>query len=80
MYLDDFDTTYFTSGWDQCCRQYKGVSRTVYTGCRIRFPLTVTLYLDWTKPHRFYTDTDGTVARKKQTYIEMLRMHILKDY
>ena len=46
LYLDDFDKTYFTPGWDQCCRQYKGVSRTIYTGCKVRFPLTMTLYLD----------------------------------
>ena len=62
LYLDDFDTTYFRPGWDQCCRQYKGVDTTIYTGCKIRFPLTVTLYLDWTRSCRFYTDSDDTVV------------------
>ena len=28
--IDDFDLTYFTPGWDQCCRQYKVVANTVY--------------------------------------------------
>ena len=80
LYLDDFDKTYFTPGWDQCCRQYKGVSRTIYAGCKVRFPLTITLYLDWTKPSRFYIDnTDKIIVRKKQIYIEMIRVQIVKD-
>jgi len=68
LYIDDFDSTYLTLGWNQCCRQYKGVSRTDYTDCKIRFPLTVTLYLDL------------TIVRKTQTYIEMIKMHIVKEY
>ena len=37
LYLDDFDTTYFTPGWDRCCSQYKVVRRTIYTGYKVRF-------------------------------------------
>ena len=80
--FDDFDSTYFKPGWDQCCRQYKGVIKTVYTGCRIEFPLTVTLYLDWTKPERFYKDDNsGTIVKKKRIFVEMIKININKsDY
>ena len=77
--IEDFDSTYFTPGWDQCCRQYKGVANTVYTGCRLKFPLTITLYLDWTKPERFYKDNDGTVVKKKRTFIEMISVDLDKE-
>ena len=49
------------------------VTRTIYTGCKVRFPFTITLYLDWTKTSHFYIDNiDNTIARKKQTYIKMI--------
>ena len=77
--IEDFDSTYFVPGWDQCYRQYKGVATTLYTGCRIRFPLTVTLYLDWTKPERFYKDSNGTVVKKKCIFVEMVKINLNKE-
>ena len=35
LYLDDFNTTYFPLGWDQCSKQHKEVDTTTYTGCKI---------------------------------------------
>ena len=80
--FDDFNSTYFTPGWDQCCRQYKGVAQTVYTSCRIEFPLTIALYLDWDKPEQFYKDDNSeTIVKSKRTFVEMIRININKsDY
>ena len=78
--FDDFDSTYFTPGWDQCCRQYKGVAKTVYTGCRIEFPLTIILYLDWDKSKRFYKDNNSeTIVKSKRTFVEMIKININKS-
>lgn len=33
-------------------------------------------YLDWTKSHRFYTDSEDAIVRKKQTYTEMIRIQV----
>ena len=77
--LEDFDSTYFSTGWKQTLRQYTGQQQTKYTGCRVVFPLDATLYLDYTKQKWFYYDTNGHRHTKKRTFVEMVRFKFIKE-
>ena len=61
--LEDFGSTYFSTGWEQTLRQYTGQQQTKYTGCRVVFPLDATLYLDYTKG-------SPTVAKSRTPYLK----------
>ena len=45
--LEDFDSTYFSTGWEQTLREYTGQQQTKYTGCRVVFP-----HCTWTLQNR----------------------------
>ena len=77
--LEDFDSTYFSTGWEQTLREYTGRQQTKYTGCRVVFPLDTTLYLDFTKQKRFYYDANGHRHTKKRTFVEMVRFKFIKE-
>ena len=44
----------------------------------IVFPIKIQCYLQWTRPKGFVKNNDGTVTPKQRTFIEMLRVYIVK--
>ena len=79
LVLGDFDEQYFPLGWNQWCRQYGTDDNQSYYGHSIVFLLKVHRYLQWTRPNSFIKLSDGTVRQKQKTFLEMIRVDIIKE-
>ena len=77
--LGDFDEQYFSLGWNQWCRQYGTDDNPSYYGHSIVFPLKVHSYLQWTRQNSFMKLPDGTVQQKQRTFLEMIRVDVIKE-
>ena len=81
LYKTDFDPQYFQPGWDVSFQEYKGVSRTIYNGSKVVYPVLVRPYLNWTKKNCFFLkENDCNFSHKPLIFVEMLRLYIeIKD-
>ena len=77
--LGDFNNDYFPYGWNQWYQQYGSSTNACYYGRTIVFPIKIQCYLQWTQPKGFVKNNDGTVTPKQRTFIEMLRVYIVKE-
>ena len=75
---DDFNSDYFPYGWNQWYRKHGDGDSVRYYGRTIVFPVRIECYLQWTRPNGFVMNTDNTVTPKQQTFVEMLRVDIVK--
>ena len=75
--LEDFNNDYFPYGWNQWYKQHGNSGQ--YYGHTIVFPIRIACYLQWTRPNGFVKNSDGTVRPKQCTFIEMLRVYIVKS-
>ena len=78
MTLDDFNSDYFPYGWNQWYRKHDDGDNVRYYGRIIVFPVEIKSYLQWTRPNGFVMNTDNTITPKQQTFVEMLRVDIVK--
>ena len=77
--IADFNNDYFPYGWNQWYRKYGSTAHARSCGRTIVFPIRMTCYLQWTRPNGFVKTLDGTLQQKQHTFIEMIRVHIVKD-
>ena len=75
--LQDFSSTHFPPGWDQCYRQFGSVNQT-WRGRCIVFPLSVRCVLRWSGRSSFVRQQDGTFTPKPRIAEEILRVCITK--
>ena len=75
--LQDFSSTYFPPGWDQCYHQFGSTNPTWRGRCNV-FPLRVRCVLRWSRRSSFVRQQDGTFTRKPAILEELLRIRITK--
>ena len=78
LFLGDFNSDYFPYGWNQWYRQYGNYPDVSYNGRTIVFPIRIQCYLQWTRPKGFVMNNDRTVRQKQRSFVEMLKVHIVK--
>ena len=76
LFRNDFCSTYFKEGWDQCYKDYSRDDDCNF-GLRIQYPIKCRLHLKWMKKGH-YKKGDGTIHTKSQSFIEMVRLQIKK--
>ena len=77
--LSDFDNNFFPYGWNQWYQQHGSPTNATYCGRTIVFPIRIKCYLQWTRPNGFVKNSDNTIQPKRQTFIEMIRVYIVKE-
>lgn len=73
--LEDFDSCYFSLGWDQYYK-YNDDEEQNY-GTRIIFPIKTKLKIQ-SNPQAFYMNSDHKLINKKTAFLEILHVNLKK--